>query len=98
MRREAALTLLRAHEAELRAAGVEALYLFGSVARDEAGEGSDVDLFFDRDRTRRMTLLDLIGLQEQISDWLGRRVDLGDRAGIRPWARAAIEFSAEQVF
>jgi predicted nucleotidyltransferase len=39
-----ALALLRAHEAELRQAGVESLRVFGSVARDEAGAGSDVDI------------------------------------------------------
>jgi hypothetical protein len=38
---------LRAQEAPLRAAGVAALYLFGSAARGEAGATSDVDLFMD---------------------------------------------------
>jgi len=39
-----ALAILRAHEAELRDAGVEQLSIFGSVARREAGSGSDVDV------------------------------------------------------
>jgi len=38
------LNVLRGHEAELRARGVEALTVFGSVARGDAIEGSDVDL------------------------------------------------------
>ena len=38
------LNLLRAHEAELRARGVETMTLFGSMAREEATGGSDVDL------------------------------------------------------
>jgi uncharacterized protein len=33
-----------AHEAELQAAGIERLAIFGSVARGEAGPGSDVDV------------------------------------------------------
>ena len=44
MRRDEALRIIRAHEAELRAMGVESVELFGSVARDEAGPGSDVDV------------------------------------------------------
>jgi predicted nucleotidyltransferase len=47
MERNDAITKLRAHEAELRELGVEHLYLFGSTARGEAREDSDVDLFFD---------------------------------------------------
>lgn len=38
------IAALRAHEAELRAAGIRHLSLFGSVARGDAGAGSDVDL------------------------------------------------------
>lgn len=44
MNREQAITRLRAHEAELRAAGVERLSIFGSVARGDATEASDVDV------------------------------------------------------
>ena len=35
---------MRAHEAELRDAGVAALSVFGSAARDDAGAASDVDV------------------------------------------------------
>ena len=38
------LAVLRAHEAELRARGVETLTLFGSIARGDAAGASDVDL------------------------------------------------------
>jgi hypothetical protein len=47
MKREAAIANLRAHEAELKRLGVIRLFLFGSTARDQAREESDVDLFFD---------------------------------------------------
>jgi uncharacterized protein len=47
MQREDVIARLKEHEAELRRLGVEHLYLFGSTARDEAGDDSDVDLFFD---------------------------------------------------
>ena len=44
MDREKAIALLREHELELRAAGVASVSVFGSVARDEAGDGSDIDV------------------------------------------------------
>ena len=44
MDRQRIITRLRAHEAELRRAGVLSLSLFGSAARDDAGPASDVDL------------------------------------------------------
>jgi predicted nucleotidyltransferase len=47
MQRDEAIMKLREHEAELRRLGVQHLYLFGSTARGEAGEGSDVDLFLE---------------------------------------------------
>ena len=43
MDREEVLSILRAHEAELRAKGIESVSLFGSVARGEANP-QDVDL------------------------------------------------------
>ena len=51
MKRDQAIALLRQHEPALRNAGVGALYLFGSVARDAARDSSDVDMFFDLART-----------------------------------------------
>ena len=44
------IATLRAHEAELRAAGIHRLSLFGSVARGDAGPDSDVDLAAELDR------------------------------------------------
>ena len=44
MTRDRAIAVLRAHEQELRRAGVASLSLFGSVARDEVTPASDIDL------------------------------------------------------
>ena len=46
MKREEAIACLKQHEPELKQLGVERLFLLGSVARNEAREDSDVDLFF----------------------------------------------------
>jgi predicted nucleotidyltransferase len=44
VKRDDILTALRAHESELRAAGVASLSLVGSVARGDAEETSDLDV------------------------------------------------------
>ena len=49
MERAAAIATLNAHEAELKWLGVQYPYLFGSVARGDVREASDVDLFFDHE-------------------------------------------------
>jgi predicted nucleotidyltransferase len=50
MKRDEAIKRLQQHEADLKRLGVERLYLFGSTARDEANDDSDVDLFFDYEK------------------------------------------------
>ena len=47
MDRADVIARLKAVEPALRAHGVAALYLFGSYARDEAGPGSDLDIFVE---------------------------------------------------
>ena len=98
MKRYQAISLLKQHEREFREAGVGGLFLFGSVARDEAADASDVDVFFDLDRPAGFTLFDLVALQERMQDILGAKVDLMTRNGIHPRRRPRIEAGAVQVF
>lgn len=92
------IDVLRRHEPEFRDAGVGAMFVFGSVARDQADEGSDVDVFFDLKRPRGFTLFDLVALQERMQDILGAKVDLMTRKGIHPRRRDRIEADAVQIF
>ena len=61
MNRDEILATLRAHEPELKSAGIVRLAVFGSVARDQAGPGSDIDLLAAFDDTHALSLLDVIG-------------------------------------
>jgi hypothetical protein len=45
-----AISRLKRHEADLKRLGVDHLYMFGSTARDEPKDESDVDLFFNKIR------------------------------------------------
>src|SRR6266568_4385536 len=67
---------LREHEAELRAAGICRLSLFGSVARAEGQGDSDIDLAAEFDPAAGIGLLDVVALERRLSEILGRAVDL----------------------
>src|ERR1700739_1880107 len=97
MKRDEAITELKEHEAELRKLGVEPLYLFGSTARGEAGEDSDVDLFFDYERGK-LGLFELMDVKEEASRILGRKADIMTRDSLHKVLRSRIEASALQVF
>jgi predicted nucleotidyltransferase len=73
---ERVIATLRAHEAELRQAGLRSLSLFGSVARGETETDSDIDLAAEFDPAARMDLLQLTALERRIAELLGSSVDL----------------------
>ncbi|HEY6430468.1 MAG TPA: nucleotidyltransferase domain-containing protein [Acetobacteraceae bacterium] len=73
---EQVIATLRAHEAELRRAGIRHLSLFGSVARGDADASSDIDLAVDFDPAAAMDLIRLVGLERRIGELLGRPVDI----------------------
>jgi uncharacterized protein len=73
---EAVVAALRAHEAELRAAGLRHLSLFGSAARGEAGVDSDVDLVAELERDAHIGLIGLASIELLLGNILGRKIDL----------------------
>jgi len=89
MRRQALIrTLAKAH-------GARSLELFGSAARDEDRSGSDLDFVVELEPGR--SLLDLVGLAEDLQEALGRKVELVTRAGLKPRLRASVERDAIRI-
>jgi uncharacterized protein len=86
MQRSEVMAILSAHRAELRRRGVRSLALFGSVARDEAGPTSDVDLLVELEPG----LFALLDVQEYLEQILGRKVDLVTRGGLKRQLRERI--------
>jgi uncharacterized protein len=97
MDRDAAIATLRAHEAEFKQLGVEHLYLFGSTARGEARDDSDVDLFFDYPRGK-FGLYELMDVKATAARILGRKTDIMTRDSLHKALRAGIEAAAVPVF
>jgi predicted nucleotidyltransferase len=68
--------------------GARNIRVFGSEARGEARPGSDLDLLVDMEADR--SLLDLVGLEQDLEDLLGRSVDVLTAASVHPSIRANI--------
>ena len=68
--------------------GAHNVRVFGSTARGEAGPRSDVDLLVEMEADRSM--LDFVGLWQELEDLLGTRVDLLSEHGISPYLRERV--------
>jgi len=95
---EQVLATLRAHETELRRAGILRLSLFGSVARGGEAADSDVDLAAEFDPDARMDLFRLVALERRLAEILGRRVDLLPEPVEKPRLRANLERDRRVAF
>lgn len=73
---------------QMKAAGGSNVRVFGSVARGDDHEGSDVDLLFTMERP--LSLMQLGALEQQLSDLVGAPVDILPDAAIRPALRDRI--------
>jgi uncharacterized protein len=72
------------------------LRLFGSLARGEGNEASDVDLLVDF--AQRKSLLDFVRIEREFSEHLGREVDLLTERALSPYLRDRILREAQVVY
>ena len=56
--------------------GIPAVYVFGSYARDEATEDSDVDILIDRTGSAIRNMLDMGELYGELRKTIGKEIDL----------------------
>jgi uncharacterized protein len=88
---------IRNHAHAIRAQGATALYLFGSVARDQAQAMSDIDIFVDYDPNGAFSLLNLSGIRLIIMDEIGRNVDITTSSSLHPRLRDRILSEAVRI-
>jgi uncharacterized protein len=97
MERDEAISRLQKHDADLKRLGVERLYMFGSTARGEANNDSDVDLFFDCQKGK-LGVYELMDVKQYAAGILGRKTDIMTRDSLHKTLREAIEATAVRVF
>jgi uncharacterized protein len=95
MDRAAILGLLAQHQPMLRTMGVSSLAIFGSVARDEAGPESDVDVLVELEAP--VTFDRYMDVKFYLEDLLAKPVDLVTALSLKPQLRSIVEREAIRV-
>lgn len=70
-------------KAILTSHGAKRIGIFGSYARDEPGPGSDIDIIVEF--SERKSLLDIVGIEQELSEALNIKVDLLTEKAISPY-------------
>lgn len=86
--RQAIAALARRH-------GVAEVWVFGSTARDTAGEASDLDLLVRLEPGR--SLLDRAAFRADVEALLGVRVDVANPATLHPLIRDQVQREAQAI-
>jgi predicted nucleotidyltransferase len=99
MDRREVIARIKSAEPALRARGVEALYLYGSYARDEARPDSDLDILIDFEPGRDSNLTRYLEPYHLLRECFpGTEIGFGTRDEIVPHYRDSIEHSAIRIF
>ena len=98
MQLEAAISMLRRHEAELKSRGIRHAAVFGSVARATERTDSDVDILIDLDAGLELDVFGYVAIRQLIADVLQEPVDVVNRAFVKKQLSAAIERDAVYAF
>ena len=75
--------------------GARRVRIFGSVARGEETESSDIDLLIQLDADR--SLLDRVALAQDLEELLGRRVDVVSEAALHWYIRDRVLSEAQPL-
>lgn len=74
---------------------IRRLSLFGSVLRDDFRPDSDIDMLVEFEPDARVGLMDLAGMQIELSQLLGREVDLRTPGFLSDYFRDEVLAEAE---
>lgn len=80
--KEVEILLRQRHDELARDYGVTEIGVFGSFVRGEASKDSDIDILVTFNRP--MGFFKFLELEERLSKWLGRKVDLVTKAALKP--------------
>ncbi|WP_017293177.1 nucleotidyltransferase family protein [Geminocystis herdmanii] len=88
MNKQQVLDIVKAHQAQLRDFAVKELFLFGSVARGEETENSDIDFLVDF--SHPVGLFTLLRLKGYLENLLGSSIDIGTPDSLRPHLKETV--------
>jgi len=77
---------------------IRRLSLFGSILRDDFGPDSDVDVLVEFDPGFAIGLIRLAGIERELSEKLGRKVDMRTQADLSRYFRDEVVAKAEVVY
>ena len=98
MKREEVISTLRAHEGELRRRGVLHAALFGSVARNQAKAGSDIDIFIEVMPDAEIGVFEYVAITHYLADLFSNPVDVSNRSCLKALVRPSAERDAVYAF
>ncbi len=98
MQKSEIIDRLRTRKAELNARGVEHLAIFGSRARDDNANGSDLDLLLDVAQGSKFSLVDLVAIERRLGEELGIAVGAVMRRSVKPAFAKRIADDVVDVF
>ena len=76
---------LAKHKEELRLKyKIKEIGIFGSYVKGEQKKQSDIDILVEFEETADLSLLDFIGIENYLSDFLGIKVDLVEKHTLKP--------------
>ncbi len=98
MNKRDAIKVLRRHQDDLRARGIIHAALFGSVARDEAGTRSDLDVLIELDPELKLDIFAYAGLKRHVAGLFNGSVDVVNKDALKPHLREPVSADAVYAF
>jgi predicted nucleotidyltransferase len=98
MSRDEILARLREFEPALRARGIAHAALFGSAARGDNGPDSDIDIMVEIAPDVILSVYEYVALKNYVADLFAARVDVVNRASLKPIIGPAITAEAVYAF
>jgi predicted nucleotidyltransferase len=98
MDRDTVMQTLQARQDDLRKLGVRHIALFGSVARCDETDASDIDILLDLQPDAPIGVFEYVGLTQFIADLFPVRVDVANYARLKPYVRLYAEREAVYAF
>jgi predicted nucleotidyltransferase len=77
---------------------IRRMWFFGSVLRQDFGPESDIDVLVEFEAGARVTLFDMVDMQDELATLLGRDVDLATPDGLSRYIRDEVLTQAQVIY